>query len=72
MCYRKRLVGEFITDLIVNGRLIVELKAVQTLTAIHEVQLVNYLTATKMDKGLLLHFGADRLEFKKKFRIYKP
>ena len=37
----------------------------------HEVQLVNYLTATGFDEGVLLNFGAERLEFKKKFRLPK-
>ncbi|MCS6848158.1 MAG: GxxExxY protein [Anaerolineae bacterium] len=69
--YHEHLVGEFIADLIVDGTLIVELKAIQTLTTAHEVQLVNYLTATKIDEGLLLNFGAERLEFKKKFRVYR-
>jgi hypothetical protein len=35
------------------------------------VQLVNYLVATRIDEGLLLFFGAPRLEFKKKFRLPK-
>ena len=35
---------------------------------VHEVQLVNYLVATGLDEGLLLNFGTERLEFKKKFR----
>jgi GxxExxY protein len=50
---------------------IVELKASQALAKPHEVQLVNYLTATGFNEGLLLNFGADRLEFKKKFRLPK-
>ena len=62
------LVGEFLADLLVEGELIVELKAVQTLASAHEVQTVNYLVATGIDTGLLVNFGADRLEFKKKFR----
>ena len=37
----------------------------------HEIQLVNYLTATGLNEGLLLNFGADWLEFKKKFRLPK-
>ncbi len=37
----------------------------------HEVQLVNYLVATGIDEGLLANFGAERLEFKKKFRLPK-
>ena len=66
--YEGELVGAFTADLLVNDALIVELKAVQALGKIHEVQVVNYLAATKMDEGLLLNFGGQRLEFKKKFR----
>ena len=47
------------------------LKASQSLAKPHEVQLVNYLTATGFDEGVLLNFGAERLEFKKKFRLPK-
>ena len=66
------LVGEFTADLVVEKELIVELKAVQTLATAHEVQTVNYLVATGIDVGLLINFGAERLEFKKKFRLPKP
>jgi len=63
------LAGEFVADLLVENELIVELKAVQSLAAAHEVQTVNYLVATGKDIGLLINFGAERLEFKKKFRL---
>jgi len=66
--YEGELVGAFVADLLVNDTLIVETKAIQVLAKIHEVQLVNYLVATGVDEGLLLNFGAERLEFKKKFR----
>ncbi len=69
--YDDQLVGAFTADLLVNDSLIVELKASQSLAKTHEVQLVNYLVATGLDEGLLLNFGADRLEFKKKFRVLK-
>ncbi len=65
------LAGEFVADLLVKDELIIELKAVQGLAAAHEVQTVNYLVATKKDTGLLINFGAERLEFKKKFRLPK-
>jgi GxxExxY protein len=65
------LVGDFSSDLLVERDLIVELKAVQALVPAHEVQLVNYLNATGKDVGLLLNFGAQSLEFKKKFRLRK-
>jgi GxxExxY protein len=65
-------VGNFNADMLVDRVLIVENKAVQALVAAHEVQLVNYLTATGLEEGLLLNFGAPRLEFRKKFRVYQP
>jgi len=67
--YDGQLVGAFTADVLVDDSIIVELKAVQTLTKAHEVQLVNYLVATGLDEGLLLNFGAERLEFRKKFRL---
>jgi len=60
------LVGSFVTDIIVEGRLLLELKAVSTLVAAHEVQLVNYITATKIDVGLLLNFGSRSLDIKRR------
>ena len=49
-----------------------ELKANQALASANEVQLVNYLTATGIEIGLLLNFGAARLEFRRKTRTYRP
>lgn len=66
--YKEQCVGNFVADLVVDQTLIVELKAVQTILPIHEVQLVNYLTATGIDEGVLLNFGSESLQFKKKFR----
>jgi GxxExxY protein len=62
------IVGEFIADLIVNETLICELKAITSLSKADEVQLVNYLTATQRDFGLLINFGAPSLQFKRKHR----
>jgi GxxExxY protein len=62
------LVGEFIADLFIEEKILIELKATQCLVSAHEVQLVNYLTATGIEIGLLLNFGASRLEFKRKTR----
>ena len=70
--YRGVVVGEYYADLLVKDILVVELKAVQCLAVEHEVQLVNYLAATGIEEGLLLNFGGPRLEFKKKFRTYRP
>jgi GxxExxY protein len=69
--YDGQLVGAFTADLLVNDSLIVELKAIQSLVKAHEVQLVNYLVVTRIDEGLLVNFGAERLGYKKKFRLPK-
>jgi len=66
--YRGKDVGDFICDFLVEGELIVELKANLGLVPAHEVQTVNYLTATGINEGLLLNFGASKLQFKKKYR----
>jgi GxxExxY protein len=62
-------VGKFEADLFVEGKVIVELKAVRTTLMVHEVQLVNYLKATGIDVGLLLNFGEQRVEVKRKLRV---
>lgn len=64
-------VGDFIADLLVEELVMVELKAALQLAPAHEAQLVNYLTATGMDIGLLINFGAPSLQFKRKHRVHK-
>ncbi|MGL4512348.1 MAG: GxxExxY protein [Lacipirellulaceae bacterium] len=66
--YRGEVVGEFVADLVVEGLIIVELKAVEKLAKAHEVQLVNYLKATGIDLGLLVNFGAEGVEVRRKVR----
>ena len=69
--YSGEVVGEYYADLWVDERVVIELKAAQTLVKQHEVQLVNYLAATGIDCGLLLNFGPS-VQVKRKFREYKP
>ncbi len=69
--YQGVLVGDYVADLLVDDRIIIELKAVENLHPIHEAQLVNYLTATGLDFGLLINFGKS-VEVRRKYRIYKP
>jgi GxxExxY protein len=66
--YENVIVGDFVADLVVNGSLICELKATSALGKADEVQLVNYLVATKRDYGLLFNFGSAALQFKRKHR----
>lgn len=70
--YDQQLVGEFIADIIVNESVVVELKAIQKLNKVHEVQLVNYLRATGVPVGLLINFGEEKIEIKRKVRELKP
>ncbi len=69
--YEGELVGEFMADMIVNDTVILELKAIRQLAKAHEVQLVNYLAATGKPVGLLINFGEDKVEVKRKLRELK-
>ena len=55
--FENELIGEYYADLIVEEKIILELKAIQELNKIHETQLVNYLKATDIEVGLLINFG---------------
>ncbi len=69
--YKNVLVGEFKADIIVDRRVIIELKAVNSLNRQHEAQLVNYLTSTGIDDGLLINFGSEKIQIKRKYRVYR-
>lgn len=63
--YDGLVVGEYYADLLINGLVIVELKAVRQLAPEHEAQLLNYLKATPVEVGLLLNFG-PKPEYRRK------
>lgn len=63
--YEDQLVGNYFADIIVEDKVIIELKAASALLEEHEAQLLNYLRATKMEVGLLLNFGV-KPEFRRK------
>jgi GxxExxY protein len=62
--FRGIVIGEFRADMVVEEKIIVELKAVENLSSAHEAQLLNYLRATEIEVGLLLNFG-KKPEFKR-------
>ena len=66
--YDNEVVGEFVADGIVEDVIILELKSVRRIVKAHEVQLVNYLTATGKDVGLIINFGESKVEIKRKVR----
>ena len=66
--YENEIVGEFVADIIVNDTVILELKSVREIVKAHEVQLVNYLVATRKPVGLIINFGEKKVEIKRKIR----
>ena len=57
--YQGNPVGDYYADLIVENKIIIELKAAELLAEEHEFQLINYLKATNIEVGILLNFGKN-------------
>ena len=69
--YEGEIVGNYYADIIVEESVILELKAVENMVKIFEVQLVNYLNGININIGLLINFGKS-VEVKRKYKNYKP
>lgn len=67
--YDEQQVGDFVADMVVEDKVIVELKSVKALLTVHEVQLVNYLVATGLPVGLLANFGETGVKVRRKVRV---
>jgi len=59
------MVGDYYADIVVDGKVILELKCVESITSIHEAQLINYLKATGMKLGIIINFAKPKLEYKR-------
>ncbi|PCJ84121.1 MAG: GxxExxY protein [Thiotrichaceae bacterium] len=59
--YKGEGVGNYIADIVVDGRLLTELKALSGFSEVHDAQVMNYLKASGLTVGLLLNFGVTRL-----------
>jgi len=66
--YDSEVVGEFKADIIVEDTIILELKSVRRVIRAHEVQMVNYLVATKKPVGLIINFAELKVEIKRKVK----
>ncbi len=64
--YKNTIVGDYFADIVVEDIIIVELKALDKLNDIHELQIKNYLKATGIEVGLLINFGRS-VEVKRKY-----
>ena len=69
--YRGVVVGFYVTDLLIEKKLIVELKALAQFTRQHDAQVMNYLKATGVNVGLLLNFGTPKLGIRRIVWQYK-
>lgn len=67
--YKGSIIGEYYADILVEDKIIIELKAAETLCEEHEYQLINYFKATELEVGLLLNFG-NKPEIRRK-NFYK-
>lgn len=63
--YKEKEVGDYEADFVIDGKIILELKAVSNLHPKHEAQAINYLTATGFKLAILLNFGAESLQHKR-------
>jgi GxxExxY protein len=63
--YDGQVIGDFMADVVVEEKVILELKSVKQLHAAHEAQVINYLKATGIEVGLLINFG-ETVEIKRK------
>lgn len=69
--YKGQIIGKFRVDIIVEDRVILELKAIDNLSPLNGVQLVNYLNMTGLDNGVLINFGSPKFQVERKFRLRK-
>ena len=58
--YKGRVIGEFVPDIVVDNKIILELKSIPELTSANAAQLINYLIITQFKVGYLLNFGEGR------------
>ncbi|MCD6388820.1 MAG: GxxExxY protein [Desulfobulbaceae bacterium] len=63
--YKDKVVGEYFADILVENKVILELKTVENISKIHEAQLLNYLKATGIKVGLLVNFRHPKAEIKR-------
>ena len=65
IAYKNRTVGKHRLDIIANGTVIIELKAVPAISDLHIAQSLSYLTATRLELALILNFGGPSLSWKR-------
>ena len=69
--YKGELIGEYEADLVVDGKIVLELKSISRFNSAHEAQAIHYLTATGLQLALLINFGAGSLEHRRSIKSEK-
>ena len=73
--YKGKIVGKFEADMVITVgdlKLLIEFKSCEAISKAHETQTVNYLSSTGIEDGLIINFGAKSLDWRHKFRTYRP
>ncbi len=63
--YRDKVIGEYIADIVVGDKVIVEIKNVEKIISVHKAQLLNYLRASGVEAGLIINFSKPKLEIQR-------
>ncbi len=63
--FRREKIGEFFADILVERKVILELKAAKSIAPEHQAQIINYLKATRIEVGLLINFGPAKLDYRR-------
>ena len=69
--YKGDLIGEYEADLVVDGKIVVEIKSISRLTSAHEAQAIHYLAATGLQLAILINFGETSLQSRRVVRTEK-
>ena len=63
--YHKKIIGDYFADIIIENKIILELKTIEKIRQEHKAQLLNYLKATHIELGFLLNFAKEKLEYER-------
>lgn len=63
--YKSTIVGDYIADILIEDKIVIEIKTAKSVDDVHKAQLINYLKATKLKLGLILNFYNPKLEIKR-------
>jgi len=63
--FQGKVIGQYFADIVVDNKLILELKTVEVIADVHKAQVLNYLRATGLKLGLILNFAKPRFEYKR-------